>query len=152
MIENLFTEQTVAVDVAAKDWEEAVRYGGAMFEAVGNTTAEYADAMVNTVKEIGSYIVIAPGIAMPHARPECGVKKLGMGFVRLASPVPFGNEEYDPVDLLIFLCATDHNSHISALAELMQLLEDETFLERVRAGMTKKEILSYIHSGAFKEA
>ena len=30
MIEKLFTEQTVAVDVAAKDWEEAVRYGGAI--------------------------------------------------------------------------------------------------------------------------
>lgn len=151
MIEKLFTEQTVAVDVAAKDWEEAVRCGGAMLESSGSTTGQYADAMVDTVKQVGSYIVIAPGLAMPHARPEYGVKKLGMGLVRLAHPVAFGNEEYDPVDLLIFLCATDHNSHISALAELMQLIEDETFLERVRGGMTKEEILAYIRRGEFKE-
>lgn len=36
----------------------------------------YIDAMVNTVKNMGPYIVIAPGIAMPHAAPEDGVLKL----------------------------------------------------------------------------
>ena len=150
MIENLFTEQTVLLDVEAKDWEEAVRRGGAMFAAAGNTTAQYADAMVKTVKETGSYIVIAPGLAMPHARPECGVKKLGMGLMRLKHPVAFGHEEYDPVDLLIFLCATDHSSHIAALAELMQLIEDEPFWQRVRSGMTKQEILDYIRCKNFQ--
>ena len=32
----------------------------------------------HTGKENGTYIVIAPGIAMPHARPECGAKKIGI--------------------------------------------------------------------------
>ena len=123
MIENLFTEQTVLLDVEAKDWEEAVRRGGAMFATAGNTTAQYADAMV---------------------------KKLGMGLMRLKHPVAFGHEEYDPVDLLIFLCATDHSSHIAALAELMQLIEDEPFWQRVRSGMTKQEILDYIRCKDFQ--
>ena len=152
MIENLFTEDTVAVDVDAADWEAAVRYGGDMFVAAGNTSSRYTEAMVDTVKSIGSYIVIAPGLALPHARPEFGVKKLGLGFVHLKQPVPFGNAEYDPVDLLIFLCALDQNSHISALAELMQLIEDESFMRKVRAGLSKKEILKYIKSKSFVKA
>lgn len=145
MINELFTEQTVAVDVVAKDWEEAVRYGGKLLVAAGKTQAAYTEAMVNNVKNMGEYIVIAPGLAMPHARPEFGVKQLGMGLVKLKNPVRFGNAEYDPVDILVFLCAVDQTAHIKALAQLMQLIEDEDFLTQVRNGLSKEEIINYIN-------
>ncbi|SEJ19586.1 PTS system IIA component, L-Asc family (TC 4.A.7) [Propionispira arboris] len=149
MIQKLFTDQTVAVDIEVKSWEEAVRYGGAMLVDAGNTDKNYIDAMVQNIQKMGQYIVIAPGLAMPHARPEYGVKKIGMSLVRLKNPVPFGNEEYDPVDILIFICAIDQTTHITALAELMILIEDEPFLAAVRNGMTKNEIISYIQNKDF---
>lgn len=52
-----------------------MRIGGELLEKSGAIEPRYIDAMINTVKEIGPYIVIAPGIAMPHARPEAGAKK-----------------------------------------------------------------------------
>lgn len=78
MLEELLTEKTIKLNVEAKDWEEAVRKGGAIL--VENDLAEprYVDAMVKLVKENGPYIVIAPDIAMPHARPEDGVKQACM--------------------------------------------------------------------------
>ena len=151
MIQKLFTDQTVAVDIVVKNWEEAVRYGGKMLVDAGNTDKNYIDAMVKNIQKMGQYIVIAPGLAMPHARPEYGVKKIGMSLVRLKNPVPFGNEEYDPVDILIFICAIDQTTHITALAELMVLIEDEPFLASVRNGMTKNEIVSYIQNKSFIE-
>ena len=151
MIQKLFTDQTVAVDIVVKNWEEAVRYGGEMLVDAGNTDKNYIDAMVKNIQKMGQYIVIAPGLAMPHARPEYGVKKIGMSLVHLKNPVPFGNEEYDPVDILIFICATDQTTHITALAELLVLIEDEPFLASVRNGMTKNEIVSYIQNKSFIE-
>lgn len=145
MISDLFTEKTVAVDVVAKNWEEAVCYGGKLLVDAGLTQEMYTEAMVNNVKNMGEYIVIAPGLAMPHARPEYGVKTLGMGLVKLKEPVCFGNAEYDPVDILVFLCAVDQTAHIKALAQLMQLIEDEDFLTQVRNGLSKTEILNYIN-------
>jgi PTS system ascorbate-specific IIA component len=145
MISELFTEETVAVDIVAKDWEEAVRYGGKLLVDAGKTQDMYTEAMVNNVKKMGEYIVIAPGLAMPHARPEFGVKALGMGLVKLKEAVHFGNAEYDPVDILVFLCAVDQTAHITALAELMQLIEDEDFLTKVRNDLPKEEILNYIN-------
>ena len=152
MIEKLFTEKTVAVDVAAKDWEEAVRAGGKLLVAAGCAEEAYVTAMLDNIRRMGQYIVIAPGLAMPHARPEYGVKRIGMGLVRLSSPVCFGNEEYDPVDLLITFCAVDQSTHIEALAELMQIIEDEEFLAQVRSGMEKDAILDYIQSKKFIKA
>jgi PTS system ascorbate-specific IIA component len=149
MIQKLFTDQTVAVDIEVKNWEEAVRYGGKMLVDAGNTDRKYIDAMVKNIQKMGQYIVIAPGLAMPHARPEYGVKKIGMSLVRLKNPVPFGNEEYDPVDILIFICAIDQTTHITALAELMVLIEDEKFLAAMRNGMKKGEIVSYIQNKDF---
>ncbi len=78
---------------------------------------------------MGPYIVIAPGIAMPHARPEAGAKNIRIGLLKLKNPVNFGNEEHDPVDIVIFLCAVDNKAHIEVLGELVQLIEDDDFFK-----------------------
>lgn len=144
MIEKLFNEQTVAINVDVKDWIEAIKYGGNLLVKANYTEKQYIDAMIDNVKKMGQYIVIAPGLAMPHARPEYGVKKIGMALIKLSKAVPFGHKEYDPVDILVFLCATDQTTHIGVLSELMHLLEDDEFLTKVRADMTKQEIIEYI--------
>ncbi len=52
--------------------------------------------MIRVAKN-SAHIVIAPGIALPHARPEDGVIDSTVAVVRLAEPVNFGNEDNDPV-------------------------------------------------------
>lgn len=64
--------------------------------------------------------------------------------MKLKTPVNFGNEEHDPVDIVIFLCAVDNKAHIEVLGELVQLIEDDDFLKIVRNASSKKEILDYI--------
>ncbi|MZK51722.1 PTS sugar transporter subunit IIA [Clostridium beijerinckii] len=149
MIEKLFNKETIELNVEVNDWIEAIRFCGSLFVKNGNTEAKYTDAMINTVKNMGQYIVIEKGIAMPHARPEDGVKKIGMGLIKLKRPIEFGNEEYDPVDILIFICAIDKTSHLKALAELMTLIEDNEFLSIVRNSSLKEDVLSYIKSKSF---
>lgn len=149
MIEKLFNKETIELNVEVNDWIDAIRFCGSLFVKNGNTEAKYTDAMINTVKNMGQYIVIENGIAMPHARPEDGVKKIGMGLIKLKKPIEFGNEEYDPVDILIFICAIDKTSHLKALAELMILIEDNEFLSIVRNSSSKEDVLSYIKSKSF---
>ena len=38
----------------------------------GFTEPTYTEAMIDVVRDMGPYIVLAPGLAMPHARPEMG--------------------------------------------------------------------------------
>lgn len=144
MINELFNEDTVELNVEADNWEDAVRICGRIFSDNGYTEERYTDAMINTVKTMGQYIVIAPGIAMPHARPEQGVRKVGMALVKLKNPIKFGNDEYDPVDILISICSVDKTAHVKALAELMQLFEDEEFLKIVRTTSSKSDVINYI--------
>lgn len=131
VLKDLLTKNTIELNFEAKDWEEAVRRGGELLVKNGFAEPQYVDAMINIVKETGPYIVVAPGIAMPHARPEAGARKIGMSLITLKNPVNFGNKENDPVKVVVSLCAIDHSSHLKALSELMELLEDNKFVEAV---------------------
>ncbi|AGB20096.1 BglG family transcription antiterminator [Thermoanaerobacterium thermosaccharolyticum] len=144
LLKDLLTERTIKLNVEVKDWEEAVKVGGELLEQDGAIEHRYIDAMINSVKEIGPYIVIAPGIAMPHARPEAGVKKIGMSLITLKNPVNFGNKENDPVKIVVCLCAVDHSAHLKALSELVELLGDERFISTLLNSSSQDEIFNYI--------
>jgi len=107
--------------------------------------------MINTVKEIGPYIVIAPGIAMPHARPEAGAKKIGMSLITLKTPVNFGNKENDPVKIVVCLSAIDHSTHLKALSELAGLLGDEESVNKIKLADEPKTICNLLNNLQGKE-
>ncbi|MBP2660242.1 MAG: modulated transcriptional regulator, MtlR family [Firmicutes bacterium] len=98
--------------------------------------------MINCVKKIGPYIVIAPGIAMPHSRPEDGVKKICLSMVRLATPVSFSSLKNDPVDLVFAFGAVDYESHFRVLSELWQILNDPSAIKILRSCKDKTQILA----------
>nr|PZN37131.1 MAG: hypothetical protein DIU70_13230 [Bacillota bacterium] len=127
------TPATVAVDAAARTWEEAVAAAGSLLVKAGLAEGRYVEAMLRTVRELGPYVVVVPGVAVPHARPEDGVRELGMALVRLRTPVYFGHPEHDPVDLVIALGAVDSESHLPALMQLWEILESPRALADLRS-------------------
>lgn len=92
--------------------------------------------------------MVAPGIALAHARPEDGVKQMCMSLVKLASPVEFGSKANDPVDLIFAFGAVDKNAHIQVLKELATFLQHKKATTALRqcksAGEVGKLIKKYI--------
>ena len=82
--------------------------------------------------EQGPYIVLAPGIALAHARPEDGVVGLGLGVAVLERPVRFGHPDNDPVDVVLAFGSPDKESHLGVLAALARSLIDG-LADRLRA-------------------
>ena len=83
--------------------------------------------MFNDVKEYGPYIVIVPGVAMPHSSAKNeGVLGTGIGFTLLPEAVSFeaGNPEKD-AQLFFMLAAKDSAAHMENIANLSDLLMTE---------------------------
>ena len=118
MLSDLMNPERISLGYKAADWEEAVREAGRLLVETGCARPQYVDAMVQTVRELGPYIVLSKGMALPHARPEAGAEKVAMSLVILDKPVNFGNKMNDPVKAVFGLCAVDNNTHIQALADL----------------------------------
>ena len=144
MIHSILTEKTVDVKAEVQDWEEAVRAAGELLYDNGDVEARYIDNMINIVKEVGPYIVLLKGVALAHARPEQGAKKIGLSLLTLKTPVYFGNSENDPVSLVFALSAVDSSSHIDLLSELSEIFNDERGMERLTECKSKKELLNMI--------
>ena len=123
-LSEAFADHSIRVKAAALDREHAIELVGQLLVASGRTTPDYTDAMVQVLDSHGPYFVIAPGIALAHAKPAEHVLTTGLSLLTLAEPIMFGNEANDPVELVFGLCATDHDSHIDILAELSTLLSD----------------------------
>jgi ascorbate PTS system EIIA or EIIAB component len=104
------------------DWREAVRLSCRLLEEQAAVTADYAERCIAMVEEHGPYIVLAPGLALAHARPEDGVQRLGVSVVTLAEPVTFGHEDNDPVDVVFAFGSPDKDQHVGLLSTLAQHL------------------------------
>jgi mannitol/fructose-specific phosphotransferase system IIA component (Ntr-type) len=141
---DMLTLDTIALRVTVADWEGAVRAAGGLLVASGAAEPRYVDAMIAMVREIGPYIVIAPGVALPHARPEEGVRRPCMSLLTLATAVNFGNAYNDPVSLVIAFGTPDKEGHIAALAQLARLLENAPALEKIREAATAEEIVALV--------
>lgn len=140
------TSDHIEVKLEASSWEEAVDGVGMIMVRTGLTHQAYTEAMKETLKSLGPYSVIAPGIAMPHARPEDGVIQTGFSLITLEQPVKFGSKANDPVDIVIGFAALDKQNHITALKEIATCFGDNKFIQNIRAANTKKDLLLILDS------
>lgn len=122
--QSLIENNSVLLNATANDWKAAVKLGTDMLVKSGAITSGYYDAIINCVENMGPYIIIAPGFAMPHARPEDGVIRTAFALVTLDKPVYFDGED-EPVRVLITLAGSDSDKHMAGLMEVTQVLEDE---------------------------
>lgn len=115
---------TGRVAVVADDWRHAIRLAVEPLVRGGVVEPRYVDACVAILEEHGPYVVIAPGIALAHARPEDGVRAIGLSVVVLGRAIAFGHPSNDPVDLVFAFASPDRDRHSALLAALSRCLLD----------------------------
>ncbi len=146
MLEHVLTEKTISLNAQAENWQEAIRRAGELLVQVGAVKPEYIDGMIRGVETIGPYIVVGPGIAMPHARPEDGALRVGLSCVRLTAPVTFPGKEDNPVDLVFAFAGTDNTSHLTVMGQLARVLSEPSLVERIRQARSVGDVLAVVNS------
>lgn len=145
--DSLVENNAIRLQAEARTWQEAVKLGVDLLVEAEVVEPRYYQAILDSVERFGPYFVIAPGLAMPHGRPEEGVKKNGFALVTLKTPLTFNHEDNDPVDILITLAAVDARTHQEdGIMQIVNLFEDETNFDRLRACRTAQQVLDLIDS------
>lgn len=140
---DLLTPQTIAFAPRAGSWQQVVELASQPLLEIGAIRPQYCTAMIKVIEEYGPYMVLAPGVIMLHARPVDGVNQLCLSMLRLDQGVPF-DEETGPIDIAFVLGATDDHSHIDALLQLSQLIEQPAFCEALRRAQRPADVLRAI--------
>jgi len=123
-------------------WQEAIKVAAAPLKEKGFIKEEYISAMLENVVKNGPYIVIMPGLAIPHSRPEHGVLKTGISLLKLLKSVKFPEDK--DVELIIVLAANDSDMHMQLISGLTNLLMEDESMEKLFLAKSKEEVLECI--------
>lgn len=133
-------DAAIVLRADAADWRAAVGLAGAALARSGAARADYADEMIRMIDEHGPYVVIAPGLALAHARPGPQVLGDGLSVVTLATPVAFGHPHNDPVRVVLGLAVHSLDHHLPLVAELANVFNDGDATGRLAAATTADEV------------
>lgn len=125
-------------------WQDAVRECVKPLVADGTVDPVYAEEIIACVEKHGPYIVLLPGVAMPHSTESAhGCNATAIGFMRCATPVHF--DENDPEkDAQVFftLCDTDPDEHLKNMQRLYSVLSNEEAIARLKEATHAEDLLA----------
>ncbi|GMQ49129.1 PTS sugar transporter subunit IIA [Vibrio sp. 10N] len=110
----------------------------------GKVEVSYLEAIKAKHKEIGAYYVLAPKIAMPHARPEDGVNEAALQVTVFKNGVDLESEDNGDVYFSVTLAAMDSDSHIQTIMALAELFQNEDDVDAIIAAQSKAEIIEIL--------
>ncbi len=128
---------------SAKDWKDAIRMSCESLEADGTVEANYKEDIIKCVEKYGPYIVIIPGVAMPHSQENAvGVHKTAIGFMKLEEPVSFDPEDPEKDASLFFtLASCNPEQHLNNMSRLAEMLSNEDLIEDLKKAKGPDDLL-----------
>ena len=139
----------ISLGIEASDWEDAVRKAYEPMVKEGFITYNYVEETIASINIVGPYVVITKHVALSHINSQAGALGLAMGIGTLKKPVCFGNKENDPVKYIFSLSAIDNETHLCAMSEFVELLNDKKFYEMLDKAQDSQEVMKFIErSGA----
>ena len=147
-MEPIIETRNIRLQVHAEDWEEALRLSGGLLVDSGYITEKYIQMTIDGVKELGPYIVIGPGLALGHSRPDPSVLRTGISLITLDQELDFGSE-LGPVRVVMTLAATDNNSHMDKLQVVAGLLSQEENMEKICAARDAAQVAQMFNTFEF---
>ncbi len=138
---DLLKKENVQICEGADNWQDAVRISTKLLEEHGYVEPRYKEGIIENVEKLGPYIIIAPHIVLPHARPEQGALMTQIAVTLFRKPVYFDNGADG--ELFVTLAAADTESHLGALAEIANLLSEEDRVQEIIASPDVDTLYSY---------
>lgn len=133
-------ESAIVIAASAADWRAAVTLAGDALVRSGSAKPEYSGEMIRMIEQHGPYVVIAPGLALAHARPGPEVITDGLSIVTLATPVYFGHPHNDPVSVVLGLAVATADEHLASVAALANVFNDSTAITDLAAATSAAEV------------
>ncbi|MBP1040887.1 BglG family transcription antiterminator [Vagococcus sp. BWB3-3] len=143
-LSDILAVQRIELNGQAETWQDAVRLSGQLLLRDRLITESYIESMIEIIDQLDSYVVIYPGVAIPHADGKNGALKTGASFVRLQQPVNFNHQKNDPVKYVIAFSIAEQDNLGSCLYNLTEILGSGKFDQVLGSCQTEWALLDKI--------
>lgn len=142
VLADLLTSETILIHNSVSTWQDAIYLASTPLIDMESIDSGYVDAMIRLCDPLQPYFLIAPRVALPHARPEDGVFRLTMSMLCLKEGVEFAKGL--TVNVVIVIAAVDQKQHLKALMQLNQLVSEPVNVTQIIQAENKESILHLI--------
>ena len=139
---DILSPAFIQLNLATNSWEEAFYVAATPLIEAEIVSRRYIDKIIQTTYEEGPYMVISDHVALPHARPEDGAKEVGLGITVLKEPIKILGKT--PMKYIFTLAAVDSKKHLTALAELVALIDRPDFFNMLDSVSSKEAAYQWI--------
>ena len=134
---GLLERQDICWRERVKDWKAALRQSGEILLNRGAITENYIEEMIAISVAYQNYIIVAPGVAIAHAKQEAGAKRTAMSLLYVKNGIEVENQA--PVHWIFTLSSVHEKSHMNGLSQLMSLIRKGR-LDKSEAFQTSEQI------------
>lgn len=141
-LSDILSPDFIQLNLSTNSWEEAFYVAATPLIDAEIVSRRYIDKIIQTTYEEGPYMVISHHVALPHARPEDGAKKVGLGITVLDKPIKILGQT--SMKYIFTLAAVDNKRHLTALAELVSLIDQPDFFQMLDQTNSPEEAFQWI--------
>ena len=146
---DLLPSSNILMDKSGRNWEDALRMAGELLVDNGSVTSNYVDALIDSFKVYGAYMIIKDKITIPHAKNEDNIIRTGMVLLILDHPIPtpFDKE----IQVLLVFSSYDETEHLDPLYEFSHLISKPGFMASLSSASSSEEVHRLIRDGLSQE-
>ena len=119
---NLIALDAIRVIDSTSDFELAITAATELLVNIGCARAGYVSAVLENYRTLGPYFVVAPEVAIAHAKPGPDVLSPALSLLKLNNSVASGHSMHKSVKLVFALATPNADAHIDLMGELASRL------------------------------
>ena len=142
----LLTGERIQFTKERPEWKNAVWMAADPLLEAGVINRNYVEKSIEMIEAEQRFILIADGVIIVHAGVDDGVSEIGMSLLRLPEKLSFYG--YMDADIVLVLATPDKHRHLTALYQLLDLLEGHGNVEKIRKAADVQEIIDLVEEYA----
>lgn len=122
---------------------DMIKVGMVPLQQRGLAGVEYEGRLAKMISDPNNHFLITDGVIFPHAGSQWGVWGTGISLVTFKEPVKF-DQLAKPIWLMITLVAEDNEKHVDTLALIIDALNDDVFMEKLKNSNSNIEVFNWL--------
>ena len=139
---ELLDKNTIRVVDESMGWKVAIEFAAMPLLYDNIINRQYVEKIIYNIMEHRPYLEVADGVIIAHAGIEDGVNDVGMSMLVLPEKISILG--YLNANVIVVLATPDYESHLLALNELIDILEDEEKLSHIKHATVENDILKLL--------
>ena len=146
LIKDIYEKGNYSFQNHFDSWQDAIRASYEPLLQKGIVEECYINNVIECVNKYGPYIVLVPGIAMPHSSEGSeGCNGTAIAFMKVNDDVDFDpNDEEKKAKLFFSLASLDHDAHLKGIQDLMEVLMDEDIVAALMEATCEEDLKAII--------